>query len=107
MLALDPEDEIAGLHQNRRKRFLPKLNYHFLILIVGLFLGMLIQFYFITPLFQYFEPKDSFDCVESKALLNAENQCLYSLVPNAKTASGECSQRKIFNQKNKDYNEET
>ncbi len=106
MSLLGPEDEFAGLAQNQGKRFLPKLNYYFLFLIIGLLAGILIQFYFISPLLQPSAPKDAPDCLEIKALLNKENQCLYSLVPDATKASEECNQKKSLLNNNKDYNEE-
>jgi len=108
----DPDDEYEELVPERNNflgKSVKKYKTYFILLIVGILLGILIQLFWINPLINNIQGNTCQDCTYSKELLNQENECLYSLLPD-KNASQECAAQKFIEKQNtiaKDYNEES
>ncbi|MFA6268220.1 MAG: hypothetical protein WCW13_00755 [archaeon] len=104
----DEYDELVPEGNNFLDKLVKKYKFHFVLLIVGILLGIFIQFYFIAPFLVGIQTASSSDCITIKAGLLKENDCLRTLLPNVK-ASEECAARAFIEKQNstpKDYNEE-
>lgn len=87
-----PDDEYSELVPQgggRINRFMHKARPFLIVFIIGVFAGVVLLHYVNTNFFP--ENKACSSCEESRTLLNQENNCLYSLVPNPQAASQECA----------------
>jgi hypothetical protein len=105
----DEYDELVPEGNNFLDKLVKKYKIHLILFIVGIVLGMFVQFYYIAPLLNGFQTAPSADCATSKLALIQENDCLLSLLPD-KNASKECAARSFVEKQNstpKDFNEES
>jgi hypothetical protein len=95
-MGLDGRDDISDDLVSEGSGFLSKLTNKIRIplfaLIIGLILGALLMHYYGEPLLnnQLVNPSDSL--IKTNELLGKENDCLYSLLDNARTDVKKCSQ---------------
>ncbi len=98
MSLADPNDEYNDLipeGAGKVKKALSKTKLYLLVLVIGILIGAYLQYSFINPLMGAAKDSPCQDCIEIRTLLNKENTCLYSLLPDAKAASKQC---KLINQ---------
>ena len=95
----DPDDDYDELvpHGND---FLGKLagkaKPKLIFLIIGIVLGLFIHYYLINPFIIADSQQISKDCLNSKLILNKENECLYTLVPEPKSAGEKCASNNFY-----------
>jgi hypothetical protein len=91
----DPDEDINDLVPEKRKGKLggaaAKSKMLLFALIVGLILGGFAMHYFVEPMLKEAASSTCKDCLATKELLGKENDCLYSLVPDAKAAIASCT----------------
>jgi len=91
----DPDDDLDELVPQKRKGKMGKVAHNskifLFVLIVGLILGGFATHYFVEPLLIEAESSTCKDCLATKELLGRENDCLYTLVSDAKTAIASCT----------------
>ena len=90
----DPEDEYDDVISEKKSRFRGKGKKSkglLLILLVGVILGAALMHYGIEPIIAEAQFSLCKDCLSSKELRDQENDCLYSLVPDAQTAINSCT----------------
>ncbi len=95
MSLADPNDEYSELVPeggDKIKKALSKTKIYLIVLVVGVLIGAYLQYSLLNPLMGAAQDSPCQDCIEIRTLLNKENTCLYSLVPDAKTASQQCKQ---------------
>jgi len=108
----DPDDDLDELvpqKNNFLSKTFNKYKIYLLLLVIGLVLGAIIQFTYINPILNQSTEGACLDCINTKQLLNNENDCLYTLLPDPKTASEKCAARNYVDKQQttpKDYNEE-
>jgi len=108
----DPDEdytELAGGKKGRVSQAASGMKKYAIVLVIGIIIGLFLQFYFISPIIASAEASTCKDCSLSKLLLNKENECLYKLLPDAKTASEQCGTIAYNEQQastQKDFNEE-
>ena len=105
----DEYDEILPEGNNFFSKFLKKNKLIILFLLVGILLGVLIQYSVVDPIIAQNTGNTSKDCTYVKDLLNQENDCLYTLLPDPKLASEKCATQAFVEKNNtpaKDFNEE-
>jgi len=108
----DPDEdysELAGGKKGRVGTAVSGSKKYLLVLVIGIIIGLFLQFYFINPIIASAEASTCKDCTLSKLLLNKENECLYKLLPDAKLASEQCGAIAYKEQQAltpKDFNEE-
>jgi len=105
----DEYDELVPEKNNFLGKSVKKYKNYFVLLAIGIALGALIQLFFINPIIGDIQGNTCKDCTYSKELLNQENDCLYSLLPD-KNASQECAAQKFIEKQKtitKDFNEES
>jgi len=105
----DEYDELIPEGNNFFKKILNKNKLLLMVLLGGIILGLIIQFSVIDPIIAQSLGTTNKDCTYTKDLLNQENDCLYSLLPDPRLASEKCASRAF--QENvtiipKDFNEE-
>jgi|GEM_PF-1146073 len=105
----DEYDELIPEGKNPLTKFLNKNKFLLIVLLVGIIIGVIIQYSLIDPIIAQNIGNTSKDCTYVKDLLNQENDCLYTLIPDPKLASEQCA-AKAFEEKTlisiKDFNEE-
>lgn len=109
----EPNDEYDELVPEGNNFFSKKINkykLHLILLIIGIILGTMLQFFYINPLVSQFQTGTAQDCLNSKQLLNKQIECLSILVPDPRIASEQCAIQAFIDQSKiipKDYNEES
>lgn len=107
----DPNDDYDELVDEKNilpKGMLKKSRMYLFILIIGIIIGIFLQYYLINPVVADFSSSDCASIKTTNQMLNQENDCLYYVLgAEAKTASEECAIRNyIEKQAKKDFNEE-
>ena len=93
----DPDDEYDELIPKKKKLFrVPDWKKTAIILGVGIILGIIIQITVINPVIYSTPSSGCTECLFAKEMLNTENDCLYSLLENPKSASEDCAAKKYF-----------
>jgi len=93
----DPDDEYDELVPNKKRLFkLPNWKKTALLLGAGILLGIIIQLILINPIIYSPQSSGCTECLFTKEMLNTENDCLYSLLENPKSASEQCATKKYF-----------
>jgi hypothetical protein len=98
MSLADPNDDYSELvpeGADKVKNAFNKTKLYLIVLLVGILIGAYLQYSFINPLMGASQDSPCQDCIQIRTLLNKENTCLYSLLPDAKAASKQC---KLINQ---------
>jgi hypothetical protein len=108
----DEYDELVPSSKNPLKKLFNGSKKVFALVLIGLIIGVALTILVINPLLNQAQADVCKDCFYAKELLNKENDCLYSLVPNPKTVSEECGAQKVTQTNTmppiqKDFNEET
>ena len=106
----DEYDELVPEGSNFFSKLLNKNKKFLIILVVGILIGIFMQYLFINPLINQAQANTCKECTYSKELLNQENDCLYTLLPDAKNASALCGAQNYIQKQltiKKDFNEET
>jgi hypothetical protein len=86
----DDYDEILPSGNNFVGKMAGKAKGKAIILIIGIIIGLIIHYYLINPFIIADSQQISKDCLNSKLLLNKENECLYTLVSEPKLAGEKC-----------------
>ena len=103
----DDYDELVPEGKNILGKAFGKSKMLILILIVGVVLGALLQYYYIDPAIGAMQTDTCRSCFTSKSLLTQENECLYTLISEPKSVSEKCAANAFNEQQTaKDYNEE-
>ncbi|MFA5931111.1 MAG: hypothetical protein WC821_02240 [archaeon] len=108
----NPDDEYDELVPEGNNFFSKKFNkykVYLILLIIGIIIGVMLQFFYINPLVSQFQTGTAEDCLNSKQLLNKQIECLSILVPDPRTASEQCASQALIEKSliiPKDYNEE-
>lgn len=105
----DDYDELINEKSIFPKGLMKKSQMYLFILLIGLILGALIQYYAINPIVADLSSSDCATIKNTNQLLNAENDCLYyALGDEAKTVSEKCATRSLIEKQNaKDFTEES
>ncbi len=84
-------DDLVDERPSLFKGLSKKTKLFAIILIVGILLGALLTHYYLEPIISQEKNNPSDLCFQSKELLTKENDCLYSLLDNAKEEVKQCS----------------
>lgn len=106
----DDYDELVPEGNNILAKVFNKNKILLFVLLLGIALGLIIQYSLIDPMIAQSLGTTNKDCTYAKDLLNQENDCLYTLISDPKLASEKCGS-KAFEEKfttiiPKDFNEE-
>ncbi|MFA6064886.1 MAG: hypothetical protein WCW44_03690 [archaeon] len=105
----DDYDELIPEGNNPLAKIFNKNKLILFALVVGIALGLIIQYSVIDPMIAQSMGTTNKDCTYAKDLLNQENDCLYTLIQDPKLASEKCATQ-AYIEKNtiiaKDFNEE-
>ena len=108
----DPDDEYDELVPSSKNPFTKIFNSSkktLSTLLIGVVIGIILTILFLNPIINQTQANVCKDCFYSKELLNKENDCLYSLVPNPNIVSEACGAQKAIDEQKvipKDFNEE-
>lgn len=94
-MSLDGRDEALDDLVNERpglfKGFSKKTKLFAIILIIGIIIGAILTHYYIEPIISQEKTNPADICFQSKELLTKENDCLYTLLDNAREDVKQCS----------------
>ncbi len=93
----DDYDELVPQGNDFFGKLIGKAKPKVIFLIIGLILGLLIHYYLINPFIIADAQEVSKNCLNSKLILNKENECLYTLVSEPKLAGEKCGTNPALN----------
>lgn len=107
----DPNDDYDELVDEKSilpKGLLKKSRMYLFILLIGVIIGLFLQYYLINPVVADLSSSDCASIKTTNQMLNQENDCLYYILgTEAKTASEKCASRNyIEKQTEKGFTEE-
>ena len=89
----DPDEDYNELVPEKKSFFnkiIGKSKKYLIILVAGIVLGAVIQYWLINPVLNSAQADVCKDCFNLKTVLNEEHECLYRLVPDPTKAAEQC-----------------